>query len=52
MKIAASRALVRLISDEDFSTGHIIQAAFDPRVGKAVAKEVAQAARERSVARI
>ncbi len=39
MKIAASRALVRLISDEDLSAGHIIPAALDPRVGKAVPRK-------------
>ena len=52
MKIAASRALAGLISDEELSADYIIPAAFDPRVGKAVAAAVAQAARESGVARI
>ena len=52
MKLAASRALASLISDEDLSADYIIPAAFDPRVGKSVAKAVAQAARESGVARI
>ena len=52
MKIAASRALAGLIPDEELSADYIIPAAFDPRVGKAVAKAVAQAARESGVARI
>ena len=52
MKIAASRALAGLITDEELSADYIIPAAFDPRVGKAVAKAVAQAARESGVARI
>ncbi|EXG77969.1 NAD(P)-dependent malic enzyme [Cloacibacillus evryensis] len=52
MKIAASRALAGLISDEELSADYIIPAAFDPKVGPAVAKAVAQAARESGVARI
>lgn len=52
MKIAASRALAGLIPDEELSADYIIPAAFDPRVGKAVAVAVAQAARESGVARI
>ena len=52
MKIAASRALAGLISDEELSADYIIPAAFDPRVGKAVAEAVAQAARDSGVARI
>ncbi len=52
MKIAASRALAGLITDEELSADYIIPAAFDPRVGKAVAEAVAQAARESGVARI
>lgn len=52
MKIAASRALAGLISDEELSAEYIIPAAFDPRVGKAVAAAVAQAARDSGVARI
>lgn len=52
MKIAAARTLAGLISDEELSADYIIPAAFDPRVGKAVAKAVAQAARESGVARL
>ena len=52
MKIAAAEALAGLISDEELNAEYIIPAAFDPRVGAAVAKAVAQAARESGVARI
>ena len=52
MKIAASRALAGLISDEELCADYIIPAAFDPKVGPAVAKAVAQAARDSGVARI
>ncbi|MBQ7647186.1 MAG: NAD-dependent malic enzyme [Clostridia bacterium] len=52
MKIAASRALSDLITPEELNADYIIPAAFDPRVGKAVAKAVAEAARRTGVARI
>ncbi|MBQ9032732.1 MAG: NAD-dependent malic enzyme, partial [Parasporobacterium sp.] len=52
MKIAAANALAGLIREEELSEDYIIPAAFDPRVGKAVAEAVAQAARESGVARI
>ena len=52
MKMAAAAALAGLISDEELSEDYIIPKAFDPRVGPAVAKAVAQAARESGVARI
>ena len=52
MKIAASNALAGLISDEELNEDYIIPAAFDPRVGEAVAKAVAKAARETGAARI
>ena len=39
-------------SDEELSADYIIPAAFDPRVGKAVAEAVAEAARKSGVARI
>ncbi len=52
MKIAAAYALAELISDEDLSPDYIIPKAFDPRVGKAVAAAVAEAARKSGVARI
>ena len=52
MKIAASNALASLISDEELNENYIIPAAFDPRVGPAVAKAVAEAARKSGVARL
>ena len=52
MKMAAAQALAGLISDEELSADYIIPKAFDPRVGPAVAKAVAQAARDSGVARI
>lgn len=52
MKIAAAKALAGLISQEDLSADYIIPKAFDPRVGKTVAKSVAEAARKSGVARI
>lgn len=52
MKMAASKALSEIISDEELSEDYIIPKAFDPRVGPAVAAAVAQAARESGVARI
>ena len=52
MKMAAAKALADLISDEELSADYIIPKAFDPRVGAAVAKAVAEAARASGVARI
>ncbi len=52
MKIAAARALAGLIGDAELSPDYIIPKAFDPRVGKAVAAAVAEAARRSGVARI
>ena len=52
MKVAAAHALADLISDEELSAEYIIPKAFDPRVGPAVAKAVAEAARSSGVARI
>lgn len=52
MKIAAAKALASLVSDEELSADYIIPKPFDPRVGKAVAAAVAQAARDSGVARI
>ena len=52
MKIAAAKALAGLITDEELSADYIIPKAFDKRVGPAVAKAVADAARETGVARL
>lgn len=52
MKIAAANALAGLIPDEELSEDYIIPKAFDPRVGSAVAKAVADAARRTGTARI
>ncbi|MCQ2406418.1 MAG: NADP-dependent malic enzyme [Oscillospiraceae bacterium] len=52
MKIAAAEALAGLISDDELSEDYIIPKAFDERVGPAVAKAVAEAARRTGVARI
>ena len=52
MKMAAADALAGLISDEGLSADYIIPKAFDKRVGPAVAKAVAEAARRSGVARI
>jgi len=52
MKLAAAYALAGLISDAELNADHIIPMAFDPRVRDAVAKAVAQAARDSGVARI
>ena len=52
MKMAASEALASLISDEELNEDYIIPQAFDPRVGPAVAKAVAEAAIRSGVARI
>ena len=45
MKLAASEALANLITDEELSPEYIIPKAFDKRVGPAVAKAVAEAAK-------
>jgi len=52
MKMAAAQAIAGLISDEELNADYIIPAAFDERVGKAVAEAVAEAARRTGVARI
>ena len=49
MKVAAAAALAGLVGDQ-LSEDYIIPAAFDPRVGPAVAKAVAEAARRSGVA--
>ncbi|MBQ6455785.1 MAG: NAD-dependent malic enzyme [Mogibacterium sp.] len=52
MKIAAAEALAGLIPDDKLSADYIIPEAFDPAVGPAVAKAVADAARKSGAARI
>ena len=52
MKMAAAAALAGLVSDKELSADYVIPRAFDPRVGKAVAAAVAEAARRSGVARI
>ena len=52
MKLAAAYALADLVSPEELSPNYIIVPAFDPRVGPAVAKAVAEAAKKSGVARI
>ena len=51
MKIAAANALANLITDEELADDYIIPKAFDPRVGEAVAKAVAEAAKITGVCR-
>ena len=52
MKMAAAKALADLISEDELSAEYIIPKAFDKRVGSAVAKAVAEAARKSGVARM
>ena len=52
MKMAASYAIASLVTDEELSPDYIIPPAFDERIGKTVAKAVAQAAKDSGVARI
>lgn len=52
MKIAAAYGIASLVSEQELRADYILPAAFDKRVGKAVAAAVAQAARETGVARI
>ncbi len=52
MKIAAAKAIAGLIDDEELCADYIIPAAFDERVGGAVAEAVAKAARDSGVARL
>ena len=51
MKLAAAQAIADLISDDELNEDYILPQAFDPRVGKAVAAAVADAARRTGVAR-
>jgi malate dehydrogenase (oxaloacetate-decarboxylating) len=52
MKLAATKALAELVSDEELSPEYIIPSALDPRVVPAVAKAVAEAACKSGVARL
>ncbi len=52
MKMAAAKALAQLVDEKDLSSDYIIPSPFDPRVAKAVAEAVADAARKTGVARI
>ena len=52
MKMAAAMALAELVPEEELNENNIMPQAFDPRVGPAVAKAVAEAARKTGVARI
>ena len=52
MKIAAAHAIAGLVSDEELSCDNILPQAFDPRVGKAVAEAVKNAAVSSGSARI
>lgn len=51
MKAAASHAIASLVSDEELSPEYILPQAFDRRIGPAVAKAVAEAAKVSGVAR-
>ena len=52
MKLAAAKALSGLITDEELREDYIIPMPFDKRVRPAIAKAVAQAARDTGVAQI
>lgn len=52
MKLAAAYAIADLVAESELTPEYIIPDAFDPRVGKAVAAAVSEAARKSGVARI
>ena len=52
MKMAASYAIASLVSDGELTSEYILPKAFDERIGKTVAKAVAEAAIKSGVARI
>ena len=52
MKIAAAQAIASLVSNEELRADYVIPAAFDKRVGPAVAKAVAEAAIRTGVNRL
>ncbi len=51
MKLAASRAIASLVTEEELNEEYIIPSPFDKRVAPVVAKEVGRVAREQGVAR-
>ena len=51
MKLAASRAIASLVTDEELTEEYIIPSPFDKRVCACVAKEVGRVAREQGVAK-
>ncbi len=52
MKIAAAKAIAAFVTDDKLSADYIIPSALDKTVAQAVAKAVAQAARDTGVARL
>ena len=52
MKIAAARAIAAFVTEDKLCADYIIPSPFDEGVAAAVAKAVAQAARDTGVARI
>ncbi len=52
MKMAAAQAIASLVSQDELNTDYILPMAFDPRIGKSVAKAVAEAAKKTGAARI
>lgn len=52
MKMAAAKAIASLVSDDELNADYILPMAFDSRIGKTVAKAVAEAAKKTGVARI
>jgi malate dehydrogenase (oxaloacetate-decarboxylating) len=52
MKLAASEAISKLVTDEDIANGIIIPSAFNKGVVEQIAKAVADAAVKTGVARI
>jgi len=52
MKIAAAKAIASFVTDDKLTPDYIIPSPLDKTVAEAVAKAVAQAARDTGVARI
>lgn len=52
MKMAASHAIASIVSEEELSREYILPKAFDERIGRTVAKAVAEAAVKSGVARL